>query len=140
MCNCKTGRIGRKKTYMARSKTSGKIGEILTSGAGVAAGIVVGKMLTKNIGFLDKNPIFGAGAQLVLAGVVFGMRGKMTQDVAAGMAANGVVSLLNATAGDLTAKLGISGIGSQPYAIDAPSVVTPGVAGYVRKGNTIMTN
>jgi hypothetical protein len=128
MACCKScARVGRKKTNMAKFDVMKGVG----TGARVAAGIAIGKVVANKIPALQTNPLLGAAAQLGLALVVAGTgKGKkiLQRDLAAGMAANAMVSFLNATAPDVTSQLGISGIG-QPFALDSGSNVMPGVAG-----------
>ena len=127
--------MGARKKTRRRSKIGAMkkqtVGKVLTTGAGVAAGIVVAKLIVNNISILKNNALFGAGVQIVGATVLSGMKGDMFKNAAAGMGATGIVSLLNATAPQVTQSLGIAGISGvgAPYAIDAPSVVTPGIAG-----------
>lgn len=125
--------MGARKNSRRRSKIGAMkkqtVGKVLTTGAGVAAGIVVAKLIVNNISILKNNALFGAGVQIVGATVLSGMKGDMFRNAAAGMGATGIVSLLNATAPQVTQSLGIAGISGVPYAIDAPSVVTPGIAG-----------
>lgn len=107
--------------------------ELITSGAGAAAGVAAGKVISSKIQFLQQNPIVGAGAQVALAIVVSGMgRGKnsFANAVAVGMTGNAIVSLLNATAPQVTSQLGISGMGNYPGLPYSGSTATiPGVAG-----------
>ena len=127
---CAKSRVGRKKrNSMARGKLD--IMQGIGTGARVAAGIALGKVVSNKIPALTQNPLLGAAAQLGLALVVAGTgRGKkvLQRDLAAGMAANAMVSFLNATAPDVTSQLGISGIGST-MTLNAGSNYMPGVAG-----------
>jgi hypothetical protein len=133
MCNCnnKIGKMKRRTGRAARANVVSLVG----MGAGVAAGMVAGRMLTNNVGVLKSNPLFGAVAQLGIGVLIYDQAGNLGRNAAAGMAANAFSVLLTTLAPGVSAQLGIGAIGMtpmvgpMPLAIDRGSVTMPGFAG-----------
>lgn len=112
-------------------KTS-KIGNTVKDGVGVALGIALAKILVNKVDVLNKNPIIGAVAQIVGASVVQGAgKGRgITAGISQGMAANAMVTFLQATAPDIAKTIGLAGMGSDnPAYLPGASVTMPGVLG-----------
>lgn len=109
---------------MARRKISQR-GLITTgkSGLEIYLGTIAGKAIVNNIPQLQADPLIGAGVQIALAAFMSGGSGSMQANVAKGLAANAMGTMVNALIPGIAEKVGIAG----PYG----SYLTPGVAGRV---------
>ena len=129
----KAAKIGK----MARRRSGGggktSVIKIAKYGVGGAAGLMVGRLLTKNIDALNNNALFAGGAQFALALFVTNMaRGnEVIQGAGVALAMNGVAGIIVSTMPEFAAKIGLSGLGAmeRPYELASGSTIMPGVAG-----------
>lgn len=138
---CSIGATKRKRTMARRRKL--KITDLAMKGAGVAGGIVVGKLVINNIPVqqIQTSPALAGGLQLLAGAFAYNQKGELVKNIGIGMAANGVVDLIKGLAGpDVATSLGISGIGAfnAPYSLQSGSTMMPGVAGRVGKYSEAM--
>lgn len=119
----------RRRSYrIGAARRSGGMGDVMTviqTGAGIGAGVAGARMLVNNIGFLRDNRLFGSIAQIGAAVVVNNFGGKMAGNVAAGMAAEAVISTVVDLMPGVASSVGLSGLGR----VFKGSAQIPGVAG-----------
>jgi hypothetical protein len=130
---CKCSKMAKRKKTYRRRRSRSRIGQVSAkgftdlamTGLGVGAGMALARMLANNIGFLRQNRLFGALAQVGGGLVVAGMGGNIGKNLAAGMAAEAVVSTVVELAPGVASTVGLSGLGS----VFPGSSNIPGVAG-----------
>ena len=114
----------------------GDVMTVIQTGAGIGAVVAGARMLVNNIGLLRDNRLFGSLAQIGAAVVVNNFGGRMAGNVAAGMAAEAVISTVVDLMPGVASSVGLSGIGR----VFKGSAQIPGVAGVGQIGQRNYAN
>ena len=83
--------------------------EAAVLGASIWAGKAAGQVLTKNVGFVNQNPIVGAIITVVAAGMLKGNKTKsFMYGMAGGLASEGINQIAQGVAGNALNQIGIN--------------------------------